>query len=253
MRKNIFISLAKGTFRVSQGDHGFKTFDFYNFDDLTPTIETTEILDGKTKENVSVLVSPDAIKISKRGVSYAPVIHHVFSNLEKNLKLFRQFLRTEFSTSRILKPRVIVVIPDDYMEADRRLTLEFLTETRLFKQIIFSETAPLIAAPDELEHCITITQSTRNLAVSWLHYNGVVKQELSPLGSYSVEQVNALITSWCNQLTTPRPTALLFGDSLDTLASLGSVVSEDRFFPTFNNIGILLGFNGVRKLSQQYR
>jgi len=226
MRKPVFISFAKNTFQVSDGESGFKEFSIYNFDNEMPTFENVEIKDPATSQLVSVLVSKNASQVSLRNVPYIPVFQAMWNNVDINLKNFKEFMKSNFSISRIFKHNAVIIMPDDSIEIDNRSVIDFLTTSGFINKIYLFGVGLVLDSPDN--YYMAVTKSVRAVALSLIKDGGILKQEFFPVDHNDVENLKALMVSWSNQFNISNPSVLLHGRDIDTLSAVGTVISDSK-------------------------
>ena len=220
-----FISFAKNAFQVSDGESPFKEFAIYNFEGCAPTYEHLEMRDKKTKQMVTILTSKDANIISKRNVPYVPVSQHLYNNWDVNLKNFRDFMKSNFSVSKIFKHKVILVLPDDCMEAEKTTIYGFLYACGIVKypRIYACDIAHMLKQWDY----VAVTKSVRAISISLVENGGILKQEFFPAGYDDIGHLKSLADSWFSEFDISEPSILLYGENMEPFSSLGTVVPDD--------------------------
>jgi len=229
MTKFLYASFTKNSFLISDGKSHFKGFKINNFEGYVPLIEHIDIYNKKSKQSESIITSKTPHKGNYKNIPYVPVYQGVYNNFDFNIKEFQRFMKEEFSISRLFKPTILVAIPDDSIEIDKRCILEFFIGSDCIKhnRIYLIPAGLMLSKTLETEHCCALIKSSRTIALSLVMNGGLICQMSYPHEYSDLTEIKVLLNSWANQFNITNLPVFLYGEDIELFSSLGIVVSND--------------------------
>ena len=240
MSKFLYVSFARNSFLVSDGEGSFQSFEMYNYEDCVPSVNNVSFYNRKTKQTDIILKSNDLEKSNYKVIPYVPIFQSLYSCLNINNKNFQIFIKDRFSISGLIfKHKIIVVIPDDFIFIDGRCITEFFNNCSFVKQngVFMVKVGILLSKThDSSEPRCVITKSVRAVSVSLVMYGGFIDQKIFIKEFNDINQIKVIIDLWSNKYNLSNLPVYLYGNDIELFSSLGTIFTDDEIIKSLRII-----------------
>ncbi|NLL51623.1 MAG: hypothetical protein GX248_02835 [Peptococcaceae bacterium] len=166
-----------------------------------------------------------------------PFYHHIWSEFLKYKKTFSKFFRDELTgkswAGMILKSHAYVAVPDDMLEFEKVLTIEFFMQTCSRKVDVKPEC--LLLAP-QLEEYIAVSRTCRMLVISHIHAGSIKGRLYLENNEYTVEELKTFIAELLDDRDRADLPIFLNGEDLEQYLSLGTLIEPRIILQNYINL-----------------
>lgn len=161
-----------------------------------------------------------------------PIYHHVWEQPKTVRADLLQFVRTRYNFSRIFKPLLYLIIPDDAIFVDKRCIIEFLLSMGYFKDPVTIHERLLLANNPLLAY-IALTESERAICLSFIKGRKTAGIKYFDKKSNDIDRIREeikLMTSESGFMNVP---IYLYGENMSAFQELGELVPLKQMLSNF--------------------
>ncbi|MEL7567723.1 MAG: hypothetical protein AAGU27_22990 [Dehalobacterium sp.] len=163
-----------------------------------------------------------------------PFYHQIWNDSAKYIKLYKNFYKNEVMYNSIissfLKYHAYVAIPDDALEVDRKIVIEFLLQCGS-KSVRVTPECMLIGRHDDAY--IVLSRTSRMIVLSYVLDGKVAHQQYLERNDYSVEELKSYISMLLNNRELGKIPVYLNGEKMDQYSGLGFFVEPESILENY--------------------
>lgn len=161
-----------------------------------------------------------------------PIYHHVWENHKTVKAELSAFIKANFHFSKIFRPKIYIIIPDDAIFVDKRCIIEFLFSMGSFKEPTMINECLLLANNPLLSY-IALTKSERAISISLIKDGEAVDTKYFDNNFNDLDEIKKEIGFMKKDSEVINAPVYLYGEDMSIFGELGEEISPKRMLSNF--------------------